>query len=69
VTDVTDTSTKHRVLTEFLTDEKISPTDIHRRPNDVYGGPTVDVSAVRRWVRHFKGGVTEMEEEPERGSL
>jgi hypothetical protein len=42
--DVVDTCIKQSVLTEFLTTEEVSPIEIHRRLNSVYGEHTVDAS-------------------------
>ena len=47
---------KQRAVIEFLTAEKVPPTEIHRRMQAVYGDQCVDVSTVRRWVRRFKDG-------------
>ena len=48
-----DVQFKQRAAIEFLTAEKISQVDIHRRMQVVYGDKCVDVSTVIRWVRHF----------------
>jgi len=45
VTDVMVVRTKQRVMTEFLTVEGFSPTEIHRSLRNVYGSI---VSAVKR---------------------
>jgi hypothetical protein len=55
---------EQRVVTEFLTTEEVSATQVHRRLNSVYGEHTVGVSAVRRRVRHFKSGETEIGDKP-----
>ena len=49
-----DVQFKQRAIVEFLTTEKISPVDVHRRMQAVYGDKCVDVSTVIRCVRHFK---------------
>jgi len=46
---------KQCAVTEFLTVEKVPPTEIHRRMPVVYGDQCVDVSTVRRWVRRLDG--------------
>jgi hypothetical protein len=47
---------KQRAVFEFLTAERVSPIEIHRRMQAVYGDQYVDVSTVRLWVRLFKDG-------------
>jgi len=42
---------KQRAVIEFLTTEKVSPTEIHRRMQSIYGDQCVDVSTVRCWAR------------------
>jgi len=54
--DVVDVRTRHRVVTEFLTAEGCSPTEIHRLFRSVYGKSATDVSTVRHWVRRFDSG-------------
>jgi transposase len=49
-----DVQFKQRAVFEFLTAEKMSPVDIHRRMQAVCGDKCVDVSTVIRWVRHFE---------------
>ena len=51
-----DARFKQRAVIEFFTAEKVSPIEIHRRMEAIYGDECVDVSTVRRWVRRFKGG-------------
>jgi len=51
-----DVRFKQRAVIEFLTAEKVSPIEIHRRMQAVYGDQCVDVSILRRWVRRFKDG-------------
>ena len=48
--------TRHRVVTEFLTAEGCSTTEIHRLFRSVYGESATDVSTVRHWVRPFESG-------------
>jgi hypothetical protein len=40
-------------VTEFLTAEDTSPTEIHRHLRSVYGDDAIDVGSVRCWVHHF----------------
>jgi len=54
--DVVDVRTRHRVVTEFLTAEGCSPTEIPRLFSSVYGKSATDVSTVRHWVRRFDSG-------------
>lgn len=42
---------KQRAVIEFLTQENVTPIEIHRRLSAVYGDDTIDKSTVRRWVR------------------
>lgn len=44
-----------RAIFEFLTAEKVSPTEIYHRLNGVYGDDTVDRSIGNRWVIKFCG--------------
>jgi len=46
-----DVRFKQRAVIEFLTTEKVSSIEIHRRMQAVYGDRCVDVSTVRHWVR------------------
>lgn len=39
---------------KFFTTEEVSPTEIYRRLNNVFGEHTDDVSKMRLWVRNFK---------------
>ena len=54
--EVSEVWFKQHAVIEFLTTEKVPPTEIHRRMQAVYGDQCVDVSTVRRWVRQFKDG-------------
>ena len=45
---------KQRSVIEFLTAENVSPTEIHRRLQGVYGEQTVDRSTVNRWAIKFR---------------
>jgi hypothetical protein len=52
--DCEDVRFKHDADIECLTAEKISPVDIHRRMQTVYGDKCVDLNTVRRWVQQVK---------------
>jgi transposase len=54
--EFSDVRFKQRAVIEFLTAEKMPPTEIHRRMQAVYGDRCVGVSTVRRWVRRFEDG-------------
>ena len=54
--EFSDVRFKQRAFIEFLTAEKVSPIQIHRRMQAIYGDLCVDVSTVRCWVRRFKDG-------------
>ena len=54
--EFSDVRFKQRAVIELLTAEKVSPIEIHRRLQAVYGDQCVDVSTVRRWVSRFKDG-------------
>jgi hypothetical protein len=41
---------KQRAVIEFLTHEKETPIEIHRRLLAFYGEEAVDISTVRRWL-------------------
>jgi hypothetical protein len=49
------TRVKQCAVIEFLTAEKVTPTEIHRRLKAVYGDDAVDRSTVNRWVIKFRG--------------
>jgi transposase len=49
------TRVKQRAVIEFLTAEKVTPTEIHRRLKAVYRDDAVDRSTVNRWVIKFRG--------------
>jgi len=52
--EFSDVLFKQRAVIEFITAEKVSPIEIHRRMKAVYGDQCVDVSTVRRWIRRLK---------------
>ena len=57
--EFSDVRFKQRAVIEFLTAEKVPPTEIHGRMQAVYGDQCVDASTVRRWIRRFKDGELE----------
>ena len=59
-----DARTGQRVVTEFLTAEGSSPTDIHKRLRSVYGEDDTDVSSVRRRFRRFKSRERDIVDRP-----
>ena len=52
--EFSDVRFKQPAVIEFLIAEKVTPTEIHRRIQAIYGNQCVDVSTVRRWVRWLK---------------
>lgn len=62
-----DGKLKQRVVIEFLTKEGCSAAEIHMRLKNVYGDSVIDVSNVRRWVKKFREGETEIEDKPRCG--
>lgn len=62
-----DVRQKQRCVIEFLNAEGVAPIDIYRRLTNVYGAEAVDVSTVRRWVRRFESGDTDMCDKPRSG--
>ena len=46
---------KQRAVIEFLTAEGVSPAQIYRRMQGVYGEACMDESTVRRWANVVKG--------------
>jgi len=49
--EFSDIQFKQCAVIEFLTTEKVSPIEIHRQMQGVYGDQCVDASTVRHWVR------------------
>ena len=47
------TRLKRRAVTEFLSAEKVTPAEIHRRLQTVYGEDTVNRTTVNRWALDF----------------
>ena len=52
--DCEDVRFKHYADIECLTAEKISPVDILRRMQTVYGDKSVDLNTIRCWAQHVK---------------
>jgi len=48
------TRLKQRVVTEFLSAENITPAEIHRRLQAVYGENIVNRTTVNRWAIKFR---------------
>lgn len=62
-----DGKLKQRAVIEFLAKEGCSAVDIHTRLKNVYGESVVDISNVRRWVKKFREGETEINDKPRSG--
>jgi transposase len=60
---VTDMSFRQCAVIEFLK-EGNSAAVIYERLRDVYGDVCMGVSSVRRWVKHFKDGNTDIADQP-----
>jgi hypothetical protein len=54
---------------EFLVEEGNSAGVIYERLRGVYGDVCMGVSSVRRWVKHFKDGYTDITNQPRCGRL
>jgi transposase len=52
--DDMSTRLKQRAVIEFLSAENVTPTEIHRRLQAVYGEHTVDRTTVNRWAIKFR---------------
>jgi len=52
---------------EFLVKEEIPAADIHHRLQRLYGDVCMCASSVRRWVKHFKDGNTNIKDQPHSG--
>ena len=59
-----DVRQKQICVIEFLKAEKLQPIDIYKRLVNVYGGKTIDISTVRKWVCRFQSGDRDMMEKP-----
>ena len=66
MTDVVVVCTKQRVVTEFLTVEGFSPTEIHRSLRSVYGEDAIDASSDAGSNR-CKSGKKDIVDTPNRG--
>jgi transposase len=55
---------RQRAVTEFLVKEGNSAAVIYERLRSVYGDACMGVSSVRRWVKHFKDGNTDIADQP-----
>ena len=44
---------KQRIVIEYLTAEKVTPSSIHARLKAVYGDESIDLSTVRRWSKRL----------------
>jgi hypothetical protein len=60
VADVADRCMKQQVEKVSLIAKEVSPVEIHRCLNSLFGELTIDVSTVRHWVRHFNSDETEI---------
>jgi len=61
---------KQRAVTEFLSAENVTPAEIHRRLQDVYGENIVNRSTVNRWAIKFREcerGRTNIVDQPSSG--
>ena len=50
----TSTRLKQRAVTEYLSAENVTPAEIHRRLQTVYGENTVNRTKVNRWAIKFR---------------
>jgi transposase len=64
---VIDMSFRQRAVIEFLLKEGNSAGVIYERLRCVYGDACMGVSSVRRWVKHFKDGNTDIADQPRCG--
>jgi len=62
-----DISFRQRAVIEFLVKEEIPATEIHQRLQRAYGSLCMGASSVRRWVKHFKDGNTNIQDQPRSG--
>ena len=56
-----------RSVIRFLTARNISAADIHRQITEVYGPNAMSEGKVRKWVREFKGGRENVNDEERSG--
>jgi hypothetical protein len=64
---VADMSFRQRAVIEFLVKEGNSAGVIYEGLRGVYGDVCMGVSSVRRWVKHFKDGNTDIADQPRYG--
>jgi transposase len=64
---VSDVSLRQRAVIEFLVKEGNSAGVIFERLRGVYGDACMGASSVRRWVKHFKDGNTDIANQPRCG--
>jgi transposase len=64
---VTDMSFRQNAVIEFLVKEGNSVGVIYKGLHDVYGDVCMGTSSVRRWVKHFKDGNTDIADQPRCG--
>ena len=64
VVSYTEICRKQGLVIEFLHEEEMGSTDIHRHLLRVGGDQTVDVSTVRWWVVCFSSGNSNMKDKP-----
>jgi transposase len=64
---VTDMSFRLCAVIEFLVKEGNLAVVIYEQLRGVYGDVCMGVSSVRRWVKHFKDGNTDIADQPRRG--
>jgi transposase len=64
---VTDITFRQRDVIEFLVKEGNSVGFIYERLRSVYGDACMGISSVRRWVKHFKDGNTDIADQPRCG--
>ncbi|GFW11148.1 HTH_48 domain-containing protein [Trichonephila clavipes] len=56
-----------RSVIRFLTAKNVLAAEIHRQISDVYGSNAMSSNKVRKWVRAFKGGRENVNDEPRSG--
>jgi transposase len=64
---VVDMSFRRRAVIEFLVKEGNSAGVIYERLRAVYGDVCMGASSVRRWVKYFKDGNTDIADQPRCG--
>jgi transposase len=64
---VTDNSFRQCAVTEFLVKEGNSAGVTYERLRGVYRDACLGASSVRRWVKHFKDGNTDIADQPRCG--